>query len=143
MQKAKESFRSGESVDVRAKSSVGEGNGAGGASNMDKARAAHQLAKQSGLVSDEGVAGGAMSGAMSGSAFGPYGAVIGGVLGGVSGGMKAKAAKKKAEAELQNKKLEMIATVEDKKADRISSALGNLQKAFENSLLKQKPFSLF
>ena len=62
------------------------------------------------------------------------GAIIGGGLGAITGGMKAKAAAKKARADITAERHEAQGKIEEDKVVRLNHALSGLMSQFGNTL---------
>jgi len=80
---------------------------------------------------------GALSGAQAGlmiSGGNPVGAAVGAVVGGTLGAIKARAARKRQQAEIEAQKQEAFARIEGDKGDRIQKAMAGLGQAFSQNL---------
>lgn len=120
----------GEMVAEKAADSANLGSG--------KAMVAKAGLQAAGIKGDSTV-GGAASGAITGAQIGgPAGAVVGGVIGGLQGAAKARA-KRKREAEqarqlAESKKAGALQMAEQKRGDRIQSALAGLAQSLRGTI---------
>ena len=106
---------------------------------MAAAGLAIDAAKSSGLIDTSSTGGGALAGGASGAMMGAQvggvpGAVIGGAVGALTGGLKARAARKKAQAEAEADVQEGLAKISQDKAERLKQSFSSLGSAMSAGL---------
>lgn len=114
---------------------------------MAAAGLAIDAAKSSGLIDTSSTGGGALAGGASGAMMGAQvggvpGAVIGGAVGALTGGLKARAARKKAQAEAEAQTQEGLAKISQDKAERLKQSFSSLGSAM-GAGLRQTNFVSF
>lgn len=114
---------------------------------MAAAGLAIDAAKSSGLIDTSSTGGGALAGGASGAMMGAQvggvpGAVIGGAVGALTGGLKARAARKKAQAEAEAQTQEGLAKISQDKAERLRQSFSSLGSAM-GAGLRQTNFVSF